>query len=409
MNVTEFHGFDVADNVNDFIVGGCQDLSVFAFNSPAEPSSWIHSASGDGASTVIDDMDNDYVYVLDFLNNRLRKSSDGAEDFNGISLSNLYASQIALDPNNSNTLYAGSKGVIKKFTNIKSSSSTAPDLTPTSINNSYITAIAIDPNNTNILYTASDHLSMTGSTSNIMWKYDQSTSTWTSLSQNFLGSNGSPFAYTFITDIEINPNNSSEIWACFGLAKNGQNKVFHTTNGGTSWEPLYEGYPSDMPANNLCYDFASDLIYVSTDVGIFYYDVYDGWTKFGTDLPDVLITDMDINHISGTMFVATHGRGIWSAELPEENCYNPEGDIEISSNTTWSTDDIKCGNIYIIDGATLTITADIIQNPRYEFIVEVGSEVIVNGGSLKIGAFSIEQQGQMSITNGGELLLNVGL
>lgn len=410
LQVTQFYGFDVEDAPNNHIVGGCQDLSVFVYGAPNYSASWIHAASGDGAYCVIDNEDPNYVYDLDFYNNRLRKSTNGGVDFTSFPHTCITKSPLIFDPTDNNILFVGTKGGIRRYSSIRTSW-TYSTLVPISIGTNYVSSVGIDPNNPNVIYAASSKINWNSPSNpnciNYMWKTINGGTSWTSISQNFKGNLAtSPFDVSYITDIEINPNNSNEIWACFGIATNAKNKVFHSDDGGLTWDVLSVGYPSSIPANSVLYDVAARLLYVATDVGIFYYDNHYGWTTLGTGLPKKIITGMDINSVTGQIFVSTFGRGIWVAELPEENCYGTQNDIIISNNTSWSEDGFKCGAITIINNAKLTIEANIFQTPRYSITVQSGCELIIDGGSLESGPLTIESGGKFSTVNNGVLISN---
>ncbi|MEN8156206.1 MAG: hypothetical protein ABFS10_04595 [Bacteroidota bacterium] len=68
-------------------------------------------------------------------------------------------------------------------------------------------------------------------------------------------------------------------------------------------------------------------------------------------------------------------------------------------------DDIKCANITITNNATLTISANIFQNPRYEFTVESGSSLVVSSGVLETGILYVEAGAMLETYSGAELII----
>lgn len=407
---TEFYGFDVADRYQEFLVGGCQDLSVFVFGAPGYLGSWIHSASGDGSNSAIDPNNNLNVYELDFCNNNLRRSTDGGISFGYLSLNPDRRSELVFDPIDSDVLYVGATGGVNKYSPASTSSSPT-SLTPPGIGSNVITAVAIDPDDNDIIYTASNGYGRTTghlNAENYIWRTEDGTgSGFTSISENLTStSSTNPCRNGFVTSIVINPNNTDELWVSFARATNGSEKVFHSTDGGSTWEVLSTNYPVNVPAERLLYDEVANLLYVATDVGIYYYDENSGWTLLGTGLPRKMVTDIELNDSTGVLYVSTFGRGIWKAELPEENCYGSHSDINITTNTLWSVDDVLCANVLVSNSSILTISADIYQNPKFNFTIESGSELIVNGGVLETGVLTVNTGAELSTANGGEITIN---
>lgn len=77
-------------------------------------------------------------------------------------------------------------------------------------------------------------------------------------------------------------------------------------------------------------------------------------------------------------------------------------------NTTVVCDEVShiCNDIRIVNGGKLTITADITRGITSSITVEDGGELIIDGGSITRGSVVVKSNGTMSITGGGELLLN---
>jgi hypothetical protein len=59
------------------------------------------------------------------------------------------------------------------------------------------------------------------------------------------------------------------------------------------------------------------ILYAATDEGVYRATILNGtdtkWSLFGTGLPDVAITDLQVNPKSHWLYVATYGRGVWFA------------------------------------------------------------------------------------------------
>lgn len=57
-------------------------------------------------------------------------------------------------------------------------------------------------------------------------------------------------------------------------------------------------------------------VYVGTELGVFYRDDHsNGWEAYGTGMPMMVVTELEVNQTTGKLRAATYGRGIWQADL----------------------------------------------------------------------------------------------
>jgi PKD repeat protein len=95
------------------------------------------------------------------------------------------------------------------------------------------------------------------------------------------------------------------------------NKVFRSTNGGTTWVNITANLPN-LPVNCSVYQpGTNDRIYIGMDVGVYTRDnSTNTWTLLNTALPNVAIFDMEISPAAPTLLrAATYGRGVYETEL----------------------------------------------------------------------------------------------
>ena len=130
--------------------------------------------------------------------------------------------------------------------------------------------------------------------------------------------------YEGVGDLEIDPTNPDRIWVCTWSGR-----VFQTDNGGAKWTDISGSLPA-IKANNIIYQKGANAgLYLAMDVGVFYKDkTMSDWLPFYTNLPNVVVTDLEIIYCTGTLRAATYGRGVWETELlnfdPSEVCCNSE-------------------------------------------------------------------------------------
>jgi hypothetical protein len=94
------------------------------------------------------------------------------------------------------------------------------------------------------------------------------------------------------------------------------NKVFSSTNGGTSWTNISAGLPN-LPVNCVVFQKNSNnAIYVGTDVGVYYKDgSMASFIPFMTGLPNVVVNDFEIFYPTNKLRAGTYGRGVWQTDL----------------------------------------------------------------------------------------------
>ena len=101
-----------------------------------------------------------------------------------------------------------------------------------------------------------------------------------------------------------------------GFAVGASSTVLKTTDGGATWTDRSNNLP-DIPASSIKVLPNGGLI-LATDLAAFYRAPGQGtWKRLGTGLP--VTVGMDIEYFAGnnTVYLATHGRGIWSFNLSQ--------------------------------------------------------------------------------------------
>ena len=125
----------------------------------------------------------------------------------------------------------------------------------------------------------------------------------------------------YIAGVTVDPRNPAHAYAIFNgysrrfVPGGGVGHVFETWNGGASWTNI----SGDLP------DVASDALVVvhhqlalGTDVGMFTAREGGGintkWYRLGEGLPKAADDDVTVGP-HDVIYVATHGRGVWSISL----------------------------------------------------------------------------------------------
>ena len=161
------------------------------------------------------------------------------------------------------------------------------------------------------------------------------------------------------------------MWVTFSGYSSG-NKVYRTDNGATNWLNVSGSLPN-LPVNKLIYQIGSTgILYVGTDVGVYWLDPTNPtWDIYGTDLPNVIVNDLDIQYSQGIIRAATYGRGVW--EIPMSPTTIPTANFTVSSTNVCQGDSVTYTNLslqgssylWTFDGGTPSTSTDL--NPTITY------------------------------------------
>ncbi|MGB1038139.1 MAG: T9SS type A sorting domain-containing protein [Bacteroidia bacterium] len=120
--------------------------------------------------------------------------------------------------------------------------------------------------------------------------------------------------------IEVDPNNSGTIYCGFTNI-DPDSRIWRIRNANTAdpiWDDLGAGLPEGLPVNWIEVDpQISDHIIIGTDFGI-YTSMNAGasWNK-EERFPNAAVDQIKLRHSDRKLFIYTHGRGIWTADLTD--------------------------------------------------------------------------------------------
>ncbi len=321
LSITQFHS--VAPHpTSDRVLGGTIDNGNLMQTSGT---SYTDVTGGDGGYTIIDPTNPNYVYAEMYFGSFFRSVNGGlhyndfSKQMNGIPMAppgdaqypgttdpvNFFA-PFDMDPNNTATLYLGTYRIFK--TTDRGSSWTAVSTTLGGI----LTTLHVCKADSRVLYA--------GSTGGIVAVSTDAGSNWSTVRS------GLPNRY--VTDIQSDYTNAATVYVCFSGFGGGH--LFKSTNSGQSWKDISgtagTGLP-DAPANTVAVNPVNpNRLYVGTDVGAF--ESADGgatWQILDQGMGNVTVSDLRFRQ-DGTLFAATHGRGIFKSSyslLDTQNLASP--------------------------------------------------------------------------------------
>lgn len=312
--IGQFYKISVSKQTSSRIAGGLQDNGGYALSN----NQWKNFYGADGMETAIDPNNNNKYYGfiqngggLYFSNNAgasLSGSIGAPDGENGNWVTPLVINSVG-------ELYAGYSSLYKLNGNFWQN---------VSLNSSFdgnIEQIVIDPSNDDIIYIADGQ------------------SLYKSINRgvNF------DFLFSFssnITSIDVNVHNNNIIYiTCSGI--NGV--VSRSINGGVSFANFAQGLPP-IGRNVIKHQSNHPLtpVYLGTSLGVYYRDdSQNSWIPYDTNLPNVTVTDIEINILDGKIIASTYGRGVWQSPIPSQlaeneiallSIENPEASI-INCNT----------------------------------------------------------------------------
>lgn len=308
LGVTQFYAFAVHPNNSSIMLGGTQDNGTpMVLND--QVNAWQELVGADGWQTYFDHTDPTRVYastqqlgmarfVMNYatgqpIEGKLIGYVDGA---NGITKRDYDHSAFyvpyELSPNNPNVLVLGTNRLLR--TNNRGDSWIALS---TEVDTA-ISAVAIAPGNDNIIWFA---------TTRSIFKTEDGGATYANVTRANL-----PKRY--LTHLEFDPSDHRNVYVTY--SGYGTPHVFKSTNAGASWTDISSNLP-DVPANTVqVHPQKPNMLFLGTDIGVFLSEnTGQTWQPCTDNFPTVQVAAIFLHANSTRVYAATHGRGVYSAEL----------------------------------------------------------------------------------------------
>ena len=355
MIISQMYRLGVAQTTTADVITGLQDNGTKALLT----SVWTDVIGGDGMECLIDYSNENTQYGSLYYGDIYRTTNHWASSTSisgGISGNAAWVTPYVQDPNNSNTLFVGYQSVW---------TSTDQGGNWSQISNwsgSTLRSLAVAPSNSSYIYAA---------TTGTIYGTSNAGSSWNNITGSL------PTTSSNITYISVKDDDPNTLWV--SMSEFNSYGVFESTDGGSSWTDISAGLPS-LPTNCVIQNRQNTTLvelYAGTDVGVYLKLGSANWIPFFDDLPNVVVTELDIYYDDVTtsnslIRAATYGRGLWESDL--YSAYPaPTADFEGTPTTgdapltvaftDLSVDTVNTWSWEFGDGGTSTD-----QNPSHEYV-----------------------------------------
>ncbi len=296
----QYYKFGTSFNNANILMGGAQDNGLNQYSgSPL----WTKTRSGDGMEVIYDYSDPTSMIVYGENQNGARlRSTDGGANWTSINTGapgGPWVTPLEMDPSVPTTLYtigntSGGNGDVYKTTNSGSSWS--------------------------LFFNATEDLSrdikVAPSDNQVMYVLGPSVVYYTSNGGSTFNSGTGLPVTSSLTYVAVDPTNPRIAYITRGAFAG--THVHKTTDGGATWTNITGTLPN-IPAITVAVDPKHpNNVYVGTDLGV-YLSTNSGatWSDWTDNLPNVVVDEFEIHAASRLIRAATHGRGMWEANLYE--------------------------------------------------------------------------------------------
>jgi photosystem II stability/assembly factor-like uncharacterized protein len=313
VQISQFYKIAVSKQSAAKMMGGLQDNGGYA----CSDNQWKNYYGADGMDTAIDPTNSNLyygfiqsgggLYISNSAGNGLSSSVDAPAGQNGNWVTPLTSNSIG-------EIFSGFDNLYK----LTNGNWVQHNLDALGTGN--IDLISVDPSNNNIMYVANG---------TVLYKSVNG------------GVNFSPVSFTTdnIESIAVHSSDSNIIYLTTGGASG---EVLKSIDGGATFIDISNGVPN-IGKNVIIHQDRNldNPLYLGTSLGVYYRDdSMSAWAPFDTNLPNVSVTDLEINLDDAKLIAATFGRGIWQTDIPVQL---PSDDIKFLSIKN-PTADINCGS-----------------------------------------------------------------
>ncbi|WP_166383601.1 T9SS type A sorting domain-containing protein [Polaribacter sp. 11A2H] len=333
-NSTQFYGA-TKQNGEDNYLTGAQDNGCWISlgNDANKDKEYLEAFGGDGFE-VIWHYDNPQDFIVSSQNNRIGRYVNfafaGQESLEG---EEIFYTKLANANNNPNAVFSVSGNGVWRSADFAATWNLVP------ITSKFITSSSSTSSALNVKVSTADPnivwagALMTESGSYVLHVSKDNGQTFTDAG---VYNNPNDNHNLFISGLGTSYIEKNRAYALF--SSQGRPKILKTEDLGATWSDItgFEasidtGFPDVAVHSILEMPFNKDIIWAGTDIGLF--QTEDGGTSWSmiTDLPSVAVYDLKV--VNDQVVIATYGRGVWSATIPELSTYTLPGYLKFPNAT----------------------------------------------------------------------------
>ncbi len=286
LGIRQWYKIGVSQTSDVVVTGGSQDNGSSFYS--AVTGQWIDWIGADGMEGFVDKDNPELLYGMIQFGGMYRTENAGTTLLNlpePGSGSGAWVSPFEQDPSVQNTIYCAFEQVFR-------SDNKGGNWTPISQDfGGDLNQMKIAPSNNQIIYASRG--------AQLYRTMDGGATDWQTM--NPPGG---------INSIAIHPADPMRI----AVAVTGTAKVRVSYDGGENWDSMTLNLPNFSALSVLWDDNGSKGLYLGMDYGVYYIDdTFSEWQPFLTNLPNVIVNELEINQANGKIYAGTYGRGLWAS------------------------------------------------------------------------------------------------
>lgn len=368
--ITQYYDIAVSQSEDKVLGAGSQDNGN-VFRSDDE-SWWRYAQTGDGMGQDIDPEYADRRY-WSYQYGGLRRWEDGDNtNIKPEGESGAWETPFKLDPNNSDRLLVAYTSVYGSDDN-GDTWETIGD--PVLGGDADLEQLAIAPSNSDKIY---------ASKGRTLYVKEPGVDEWIIINTP---------VFQDITDLEVDALDENLVYISYAGYLEGK-KVYKSEDAGENWTNISGDLPN-LPIMSLeLYDNEPGALFIGTYGAVYYRDTMsDDWRKYGC-LPNTSVNDIEIQYHTNTIYIGTHGRGIFEAPITlyvsslEEDFDRQKTDLSLYPNPTANNVIVKSTNLDLNE-ATLVLTDVTGRLIAVDYVLNSNGEITVDCSDLLEGNYFV--------------------
>ncbi len=306
LRIKQFYSIAIHPTSTNYFITGAQDNGVHRLNHPGLDSS-VEVYGGDGCYVAIDQNEPQFQFGSYVFNVYRRSINNGASWTTPV---NNQSTGRFVNPweydNNANIIYAcNNAGTFLRWNNPQSTAAAITEVvTASAFGTGNVSAVHPSPYTPNKVYFG------LGSGGVV---FVDNANTGTAVTGTVI----SPGGAAGYANCVVTGSSDQNLMTCY--SNYGVQNVWISSNGGTSWTAC-DGNLPDMPVRwGLFHPDTDTKAFIATETGVWETDLLNGastvWTP-STSFPNVRTDMIKYRSSDRTIAAGTHGRGIWSANIP---------------------------------------------------------------------------------------------